>query len=91
LRPSGEARADASSLGTGLSAHHRHQQDHAGDLEPQRVLADVAAVTAGATIHTCALLNDGTARCWGSNVYGQLGDGNTMTLSTVPVRVIGVP
>jgi len=65
--------------------------DRADVGSPQRVLADVAAVTAGATIHTCALLNDGTARCWGSNVYGQLGDGNTMTLSTVPVRVIGVP
>ncbi len=32
------------------------------------------AVTAGAT-HTCALFADGTARCWGSGLHGQLGDG----------------
>ena len=67
------------------------QGDRAPAHSPQRVLADVAEITTGSTVHTCALLNNGTARCWGSNDYGQLGDGNTMTLSTVPVQVIGVP
>jgi cysteine-rich repeat protein len=27
--------------------------------------------------HTCALMNNGTLRCWGSNAFGQLGYGNT--------------
>ncbi len=35
----------------------------------------VAKITAGFD-HTCALLDDGTVRCWGGNEFGQLGYGN---------------
>lgn len=43
------------------------------------------AVSAGG-YHTCAVLSDGTAWCWGANNYGQLGDGTTDP-SAVPVQV----
>ena len=36
----------------------------------------VRQVSAG-IMHTCALLDDGTAACWGSNSWGELGDGGT--------------
>jgi alpha-tubulin suppressor-like RCC1 family protein len=37
-------------------------------------LTGVAQLTGGSS-HACALLEDGTARCWGHNEWGQLGDG----------------
>ncbi|MBI5310992.1 MAG: hypothetical protein HZB14_08235 [Actinobacteria bacterium] len=40
--------------------------------------------------HTCALLVNGTIRCWGANSYGQLGN-DTLTGSPTPVSVVGLP
>ena len=31
--------------------------------------------------HSCAVLRDGTVWCWGSNAYGQIGDGTTEGIS----------
>ena len=33
-----------------------------------------SVITAG-KLHSCAIVNDGSVQCWGSNAYGQLGDG----------------
>ena len=39
--------------------------------------------------HTCARFTDGFVRCWGSNVFGQLGDGTTTEKSS-PTAVPGL-
>ncbi len=48
-------------------------------------LTNIAQLSA-ATNYACARLFDGTARCWGANLYGQLGDG-TQTQRLLPVAV----
>jgi len=39
---------------------------------------------AGGTGHTCAILDDGSVRCWGFGANGRLGYGSQANLSTVP-------
>jgi alpha-tubulin suppressor-like RCC1 family protein len=50
--------------------------------------SDVAAIGAGDS-HACGILTSGAARCWGSNVEYQLGDGTTLD-RTAPVAVSGL-
>jgi alpha-tubulin suppressor-like RCC1 family protein len=44
-------------------------------------LTNAKQISAG-TSHTCAVDGDGKAWCWGSNFYGQLGNGSTTATST---------
>ncbi|MBS0556173.1 MAG: RCC1 repeat-containing protein [Proteobacteria bacterium] len=48
----------------------------------------VAAIAAGYS-HTCTLSAAGAVKCWGNNVYGQLGDGS-VTDRVTPVAVSGL-
>ncbi len=55
-------------------------------------LLGIEKIDAGAS-HTCALVNGGTAKCWGSNFNGQIGNGGgsgTSGFELVPVDVQGL-
>ena len=51
-------------------------------------LSGAVALAAGED-HTCAVLSDGEARCWGQNTFGKVGDGTT-TNRFAPVPVSGL-
>jgi alpha-tubulin suppressor-like RCC1 family protein len=53
-------------------------------------ISTAIAITAGGS-HHCAVLSNGSVKCWGDNEYGQLGDGTTKNART-PVHVlVGAP
>ena len=52
-------------------------------------LADVSSISSGYLLHTCATKTDGTAWCWGCNIWGNLGDG-TDSGSYTPVQVLNL-
>lgn len=63
---------------------------HTRSLTPIKVnaLTDVVAIAAGFH-HSVALKADGSIWTWGSNTYGQLGDGSAGSRST-PVQISGI-
>lgn len=66
-----------------------------GSFSPSTSAVPVVGLSAGVNqvtafaYGTCALLNNGTVRCWGANTEGQLGNGGSSD-SNVPVAVAAV-
>lgn len=57
-------------------------------VTPVGLTSGVNKIVAG-VVTTCAVMTDGTAKCWGSNRFGQIGDG-TVTNRSVPTTVQGL-
>ncbi|WP_437681521.1 hypothetical protein [Sorangium sp. So ce131] len=65
-------------LGSTTSYVGRASNEMGDNLAAVNLGTDKAAVAiAAGQSHTCALLDDGSVKCWGSNIYGQLGLGST--------------
>ncbi len=69
-------------IGVVIGVIYLYQQP---EVEPKIELSPVSA----GFDHTCALLEDRTIKCWGSNLSGRLGDGTTIERHT-PVSVSGI-
>jgi alpha-tubulin suppressor-like RCC1 family protein len=72
-------RNDWGQLGLGDMAYRGDDPFEMGNRLPSVNLGRskrVTAIAAGSS-HTCALLDDGTVKCWGANFVGQLGLGDT--------------
>ena len=64
-----------------------------GDLAetPQTVLNISNAVSLSVGMaHACAVISNGTIKCWGNNDFGQLGDGSTENADAEAVNVMGI-
>ncbi|MGD0167928.1 MAG: RCC1 repeat-containing protein [Gaiellaceae bacterium] len=64
----------------------------AGSLDTAVAVSGITNATAIGSSggNACAVLSDGTVNCWGSNYWGQLGNGQ-QGFSSVPVSVVGLP
>ena len=67
-------------LGDGTTTHSSVPVDVSG------LSSGVAAIVGGA--HVCALTDSGGVKCWGNNLFGDLGDGSRVDRHT-PVGVTG--
>ncbi|HEU4410015.1 MAG TPA: hypothetical protein VFS43_32470 [Polyangiaceae bacterium] len=73
-------------LGDGMTSHRRSTPVPVVSAPKGPSLTGVRDLALGG-YHSCALLDDGTVRCWGYNGSGQLGNGTTSNWSSTPLLV----
>ena len=82
------ATGSADSAGDQVKLIHNIPTPVLGGLSFVAISGGAFATFPGGAYHTCGLTADGAAYCWGANVNGELGNGDT-TASTTPVAVAG--
>ena len=97
----GEGQACAIDVNGAAKCWGRNEQGQLGDgtttnrnlpVTPVGLTSNVSDISAGPYVHTCAVVDGGTVKCWGYNGWGQGGDGTTTDHSTPTdvVRLRGV-
>lgn len=76
-------------LGDGTSVPLRANPVEVVSVADGAALSGTTGIAAG-SFHTCALLADGTVRCWGDNSARQLGDATTAAKRSVPIAITGL-
>jgi alpha-tubulin suppressor-like RCC1 family protein len=71
---------DHGKLGLGMTHDHGHHAEAPGEILPAVNLGSGRTATLVATggDHTCAVLDNGSLKCWGSNASGELGLGDSL-------------
>ncbi len=72
------------------SAEHCGTCDHVCPVACSSGKCVIATDLAAGFSHTCALLSDGSAACWGRGIDGQLGDGTATKQRLSPTAVVGL-
>ena len=75
---------DTGQLGQGSTADVGDQSGEVLALAPVDLGPGRTAVAIDVGSHTCALLDDGGIKCWGSNSSGELGQGDTVNRGDTP-------
>lgn len=88
------AGADAVDVTLALDALASERVDLTNRAEPTEVrglfgVVELAVSVAPDGAHSCVRMTDGTARCWGRNLSGELADGTIMSRS-LPVPVVSL-
>lgn len=73
-------------LGVATPANTATPQNPGGSAAPAQ---NVIGLSVGSD-HTCVLFANGTAKCWGDNELGQLGDNTTTDKSSQTITVVGL-
>jgi alpha-tubulin suppressor-like RCC1 family protein len=87
----GSVKCWGSAMGLGLGSTEAIGDDELpSSVGPVSITANAgvtAVELAAGEAYTCALLSDGTVKCWGSNQHGQLGSGKTGVVDDLPSSV----
>lgn len=75
-------------IGNGSNSNQSTPVDVVG--LPSKVVQIAKSDGNGYSGHACAVMDTGRIMCWGSNAFGQLGNGETATAQSTPVAVSGI-